>query len=60
MNGESLVIGEVMEQREIAGSPSSPGVCDCYVAKLRAIELTGDIASTVLQTAWIVSTSDAH
>lgn len=31
--------------------PGIPTVCDCYVAKLRATELTGDIASTVLQTA---------
>lgn len=33
--------------------PGIPAVCDCYTAKLRATELTGDIASTVLQTACI-------
>ena len=31
--------------------PGIPTVCDCYTAKLRATELTGDIASTLLQTA---------
>lgn len=31
--------------------PGIPAVCDCYTAKLRATELTGDIASTILQTA---------
>ena len=31
--------------------PSAPTVCDCYSAKLRATQLTGDIAATVLQTA---------
>ena len=50
----------MIEQRETTGPPSSPGVCDCYMAKLRAIELTGDIASTIMQTAGIVFASDAH
>ena len=31
-----------------------PRVADCYVTKLRASELAGDIASTVLRTAWVV------
>ena len=46
---------EEREQRKDspASYPKLPRVCDCYTAKLRATELSADVASTVLQTAWV-------
>lgn len=55
--GEPLFVmeGDSRKQREDTkqDSPNSLSVCDCYTAKLRATELSADIASTVLQTAWV-------
>ena len=68
-DGEGLVLSvveEKMNQREEASTPAPgfPRVCDSYSAKLRATELAGDIASTILQTAWVAiattSTDTVH
>ena len=48
--GSSLGL-EKEEFNDRGSPPSAPTVCDCYSAKLRATQLTGDIAATVLQTA---------
>ena len=50
VQGSSLGL-EKEEFNDRGSPPSAPTVCDCYSAKLRATQLTGDIAATVLQTA---------
>ena len=56
--GSGLILEQENKEENARGSPPGTGpptVCDCYIAKLRATELTGDIVSTVLQTAWITA-----
>jgi hypothetical protein len=54
VHGNILNLEQEKEKINDRGSPPGvPTVCDCYSAKLRATQLTGDIAATVLQTAAI-------
>lgn len=62
LSGESMhldMVGEKATKSEAASCQTFPRVCDCYSAKLRATELAGDIASTVLQTAWVATATAA-
>ena len=62
-SGESVyldVVGEKVTKSEASSYQEFPRVCDCYSAKLKATELAGDIASTVLQTAWVATATAAH
>lgn len=54
----TLTRENVFTAQEITQSDNSinfPSVCDFYFPKLRATELAGDVASSVLHTGWIAS-----
>ena len=45
-----------LKEEHFKDPPSTPlSVCDPFLAKVKAIEVTGDLASTVLQTAFVIS-----
>ena len=59
--GESMaLVKENVTKIKESCSLNFPRVCDCFLARLRATEMSGDVAATVLRTAWVAVATATH